>query len=53
MSRSVDPPDGIKPPEAPFEPARIGDWEPCFKPGPCPCPDPCTWVAPLIRPGKA
>jgi hypothetical protein len=25
----------------------IGDWDPCFKPGPCPCPNPCTWVAQL------
>jgi hypothetical protein len=25
----------------------IGNWEPCFKPGPCPCSSPCAWVAPL------
>jgi hypothetical protein len=29
---------------------EIGDWDPCFKPGPCPCPNPCTWVAALNRP---
>jgi hypothetical protein len=23
----------------------IGGWDPCFKPGPCPCPNPCKWVA--------
>jgi hypothetical protein len=36
------------PPEP--EIGRIGNWDPCFKPGPCPCPNPCTWVAPLILP---
>jgi hypothetical protein len=30
----------------------IGEWDTCFKPGPCPCSNPCTWVAPLIRRGK-
>src|ERR1700722_851066 len=28
-------------------PARIGNWDPCFKPGPCPCSNPCAWVVGL------
>jgi hypothetical protein len=53
MTRPVDPPEDIKPLEAPFEPRRIGNWDPCFKPGPCPCSDPCAWVKTLGLPGKA
>jgi hypothetical protein len=22
-------------------------WDPCFKPGPCPCATPCKWVVAL------
>jgi hypothetical protein len=27
-----------------------GTWDPCFKAGPCPCPNPCKWVAELACP---
>jgi hypothetical protein len=40
-------------PDADVVPARIGNWDPCFKPGPCPCSDPCAWVAGLTHRGSA
>jgi hypothetical protein len=29
-----------------------GEWDPCFKPGPCPCSTPCKWVVALALPGE-
>jgi hypothetical protein len=31
----------------------IGSWDPCLKPGPCPCANPCKWVLDLGRLGEA
>jgi hypothetical protein len=31
----------------------IGIWDPCLKPGPCPCASPCKWVVDLGRVGEA
>lgn len=39
--------DGALPPRPVVE---VGDWDPCFKPGPCPCPTPCKWVEALMLP---
>ena len=38
-------------PENDLPPAKIGNWDPCFKAGPCPCSSPCEWVEPLVLPG--
>jgi hypothetical protein len=38
-----------EPPEPTEVPRTIGTWQACIKPGPCPCPNPCTWVAAQVR----
>ena len=38
-----------EPPEPTEVPRTIGTWQACIKPGPCPCPNPCSWVAAQVR----
>jgi hypothetical protein len=30
----------------------IGGWNPCMKPGPCPCTDLCDWVRATLPPSE-